>query len=168
MPRRKGGIRGDAPTEEKNPEAGGGVMVSEALGSLSFLDEVMEKEGLPLRTAQAIRQRFRERYPETREAIRKLATDDFIAKLSNLRMRLLESISDEDIKKATLAQRMVAFGIATEKELLIGGKPTHIVSVEDRRKSNELALALLREAQNRGIELMRQPDGSYAAGGADD
>jgi uncharacterized membrane protein len=162
--RNNGSVKGvhGGRTEDKDVDAAAGVMVSEAHASLDFIDEVMAAEGLSPRTAEAIRKRLRDRYPETREAIRKHATKDFIDQLSTLRKRLIDSIDDETIAKASLAQRMVAYGIATDKELLIGGKPTQIISVEQRRKLADLAPALVKEMMKRGVDLKKQDDGSYS------
>ena len=90
------------------------------------------------------------------EKIQKLrATDNrlIVEKLEDLIDRIQDSMTDEDIRKAPLSQRMIAMGIAVDKRQLLKGEATVIHGTERRAKLEELMPALLAEAQRRGVAL---------------
>lgn len=84
-------------------------------------------------------------------ALRKVTAGELIERLGDLQVRLLESLDDETIRKASMAQRMVAFGIATDKRQLLSGQPTQIMSVEERRRLTVVVPELVRELARRGL-----------------
>ena len=67
-------------------------------------------------------------------------------------LKLLLAVEDpERIKKATVQQLMVAFGVLVDKTRLLKGEPTAIYRHEDVRKLDELGTALMKEMARRGI-----------------
>ena len=67
-------------------------------------------------------------------------------------LKLLLAVEDPDrIKKATVQQLMVAFGVLVDKTRLMKGEPTAIYRHEDVRKLDELGTALMKEMARRGI-----------------
>jgi len=72
----------------------------------------------------------------------------------------------------------VTFGIISDKKLLFEGRPTQIVSNEERRALDELMPELVKEAARRGIALelppmievewreTKNPEGEDKSGGA--
>lgn len=90
------------------------------------------------------------------EKIQKLrATDNrlIVEKLEDLIDRIQDSMTDEDIRKAPLSQRMIAMGIAVDKRQLLKGEATTIVGRERTAKINELLPAFMQEMQRRGLAL---------------
>ena len=67
--------------------------------------------------------------------------------------RVLASFSDYDIATTPAKDRAIIYGILTEKNQLLAGEPTQIITFEDRRKMPELAAALQAELQRRGREI---------------
>ena len=127
------------------------------------LDGAIADCGLPARTAKALRKRVREVYAPVLGVIKDLSRDSFIAQLQNRRMKILEAMSDLKIDDASLRDLAVSYGVLQDKEALLKGDPTSIVSIEDRRTMGELSTAMVEEAKRReAVELTKQADGSYA------
>lgn len=68
--------------------------------------------------------------------------------LANLRRRILASITKEDIKKATLQQRAITYGILLEKENLLKGKPTQVIGYWDLVRMKQMLQKELAELEN--------------------
>jgi hypothetical protein len=69
--------------------------------------------------------------------------------LDSLQLRILRSITDEDIRKASLKDRMIAFGIAYDKARLENGQATSInmnVILDAVNAARELQAQRSREA----------------------
>ena len=58
---------------------------------------------------------------------------------------------------ASLKELGIYFGIVTDKRLLLEGKATQIMTVEDRRSMQEMLPILLKEAQRRGLTIDMEP-----------
>ena len=72
--------------------------------------------------------------------------------MESVALKLLLAVEDPDrIKKATVQQLMVAFGVLVDKTRLMKGEPTAIYRHEDVRKLDELGVALMKEMERRGI-----------------
>ncbi len=69
-------------------------------------------------------------------------------------------MTDEDIEKASLRDKLVASGIATDKMLALDGEPTEVYSVAELANLDELCAALLTEAKRRGISIDSEPTAS--------
>jgi hypothetical protein len=63
---------------------------------------------------------------------------------------VLSSITQADIDKAGLKDKMLSAAIATDKALLLDGQPTEILSIPQMENMDELARLLLKEAKRRG------------------
>lgn len=87
-----------------------------------------------------------------------------IDRVSELQIRILNSIDDQDIFEAELQQRMVSFGILTQNRQLLEGKATVIFGSERRERVEALAAALLAEADRRGIKVSGDAIEGWASG----
>ena len=74
-----------------------------------------------------------------------------MGELESLGKRIVSSITDEQIAKTGLRDKMVAMGILVEKHQLLKGQPTQILSIDRRQKMLELAKALQGELERRGL-----------------
>jgi hypothetical protein len=89
-------------------------------------------------------------YDRVAPHVRAARTQEMLALTGWNALRVLASMTDRDIAKASLKDKAIAFGILTEKRQLLAGEPTQIVSFEERRKIPEMLLALSAELQRRG------------------
>lgn len=78
--------------------------------------------------------------------------------------RVLESITKEDYKKASLSQKAVASGIFIEKSLLLAGEPTQITSQHDKVSTKELLREFRKKAvgKSKDTDIILEQDGSFS------
>lgn len=82
----------------------------------------------------------------------RMMSDREIIEALNRKVRLgLEALTQEKINDLKGKDAAIVLGIMIDKHLLMQGRPTAIVSLEDSRKLPELARAVVREAMRRGI-----------------
>ena len=86
-------------------------------------------------------------------APRKTDNREIIARLEDIGIRILDSITDDVIAEAKLKDRMIAAGIVLDKRQLLSGLPTQILSLDERKSLKELVPMLFKEATRRGIVL---------------
>ncbi len=86
-------------------------------------------------------------------ALRVVHTDGLIAKGKDAIDRILDSITDDDIRNAPLNQRTVAMGIISQNVLLWEGKATVIFGNDRREQVNDLTAQLMAEAKRRGVTI---------------
>lgn len=99
----------------------------------------------------------------TQTAIKEARIDNVKKLFGSTVERILGKVTEEDIENASLRDKMVAAGIATEKWLLMRGQPTQILAVEERMKLDEIAPAILKELERRGVDLILDPStGAYS------
>jgi hypothetical protein len=79
-------------------------------------------------------------------------------KLTRLQYQILESISEEDLEEASLSEKVNAFRILKEKELISQGKPTelkgligYLLQVEEAEKKEEIPEATLVAKDTQGV-----------------
>jgi hypothetical protein len=89
--------------------------------------------------------------PGTFELLRHLRTLDSTIE------RVLGGLSDEKIAKAGLRDTAIAYGVLIDKKQLLEGKPTQILSIEERRELKDFLPALLREMERRQITVRADP-----------
>ena len=78
---------------------------------------------------------------------------DYLGKLYGDRAKeVAESISPADIAAAGLKDKAVTIGILTQNKMLVEGKPTQIMEIDDRRHINELMQEFVRVAKYRGVD----------------
>lgn len=88
------------------------------------------------------------------EVLRTTTTQGFINKSNHARDLILDRMVQPDvIEKASLNQLAVAYGILTDKNLLLEGKATVIFGNDMRRDLNSLAAEALAEARRRGVTI---------------
>ena len=89
----------------------------------------------------------------TARTLRMVSTQGFIDKSGDIMDRILDSMSDDDIAKATLNQRAVTYGILAQNRLLMEGKATVIFGNDRREQVNDLTAQLMAEAKRRGVTI---------------
>jgi hypothetical protein len=77
--------------------------------------------------------------------------EDHIERLKDKIDQVLEGITQEKIDASKARDLAITYGVLIDKMQLLEGKPTQILSVEERRDLRELLPALLAEAERRQI-----------------
>jgi hypothetical protein len=84
--------------------------------------------------------------------LREVSAPQLIKLMGDRALALIESVDVNAIADAKLRDKMVAFGILVDKLQLLSGQPTQRLDISDRRKMDELIIALLAEAKRRGMK----------------
>lgn len=120
--------------------------------------EIGEKLGIKEKSAKNLHMRTRKATRMAESGLGSLAwpeqgaSPEKLAEMSEIRAeRILQSIDDVSIASATLYQRVMAYSALIDKSRLLRGEATAIVSVEDKRKINQLIPLLMQEVERRGI-----------------
>ena len=79
--------------------------------------------------------------------------DQHLQRLDQLIERVLGAITDEKLDKAHARDLAIVYGVLIDKKQLLEGKPTQILSIEERRDLSELLPLLLKEAERRQITM---------------
>ena len=82
-----------------------------------------------------------------------LDTKYFLDQLEEKLAMTLESLTEAEIKKSSVRERVVAISAFVEKRALLRGEPTQIVTHQQRQKLNDLLPELIKEAKRRGITI---------------
>lgn len=77
----------------------------------------------------------------------------FIGQLNIKAAIMLESLTEEEIKKASVRDRVNGASTLLEKRNLLMDRPTQRISFEQREKLNEVLPELIKEAQRRGLDI---------------
>ena len=91
------------------------------------------------------------------DAIREVKTERLSKLYGHNAERILNSITDADIDDAKLRDKAIAAAVLTDKKLLLDGKPTQRVAIEDTREIGELVKRLHEVMSYRGIEIEVNP-----------
>lgn len=118
------------------------------------LEDVAKAVGIPKATAQALARRLMAKGGQpVVEEYRRLSSEK-LAEMFDSKLQMIMSYVDPlTVGTASLKDLAIAAGIFTEKRQLLRGHATQIVTVDDRRKLNELMPKLLQEARRRGLEI---------------
>lgn len=95
-----------------------------------------------------------------RSRLDRMTTRDLISAIEDRLALVLEYIDEFGISGSSPKDLAIMFGILVEKRQLLLGEPTQILSVEERKRINELIPALVEEAQRRGMTIDMAP-GEY-------
>ena len=123
------------------------------------LADVAETAKMPLATVKALINRVRNHYQPVHEELKRVKDNEIIELLRDRTGRALGYLDDYSLSSASAKDLAITIGILIEKTQLLEGKPTQILSVEERRHINDLLPAVIREAQRRGHVIDVSPDG---------
>lgn len=117
------------------------------------LKAVAEEAGVGEDAARRLVQRIQAKYGKLDGELKELKTSELLLWLNDRARRALEWLDDTALAGASAKDLAIVVGILLEKRQLLRGEPTQILSVEERRRLDELVPVLLREAQRRGMLL---------------
>ena len=94
----------------------------------------------------------RKEWPQTGQLDIDVSDDAELVKLLDEKIALVsEGIDALNVREANVHQLASALNILIEKRQLLRGKPTSILSIEDRRTMQEVGLKLVEEMKRRGM-----------------
>lgn len=164
--KKSGGARVDRPMGDfkqknvDNPEAG--KLSTERMGELLHIiatnpDEVVAKlaksAGFPHHVTQNFIKRLRVQGGAFKETVQKLGRRELVEKLDEKVALGLAYMDDFALSGMDGKDLAIMIGILIEKKQLLEGRPTQILSFEERKHLGELLPAYVREAQRRGITI---------------
>ena len=123
------------------------------------LADVAEAAKMPLATVQALINRVRNHYQPVHEELKRIKDNQIIELLRDRTGRALGYLDDYSLSSASAKDLAITIGILIEKTQLLEGKPTQILSIDERRHINDLLPAVISEARRRGHVIDVSPDG---------
>lgn len=146
---------------EHHPEAEAAAIDALTDPHWERLSDAARACGLNPKTARFLIERLRTRLLPVSAEIRKHKTAAVLSLMEDRRYRALEYLDDVALAQSSGRDLAVIAGVLTDKIQLLEGKPTQILSVEDRRKLNEIIPLFIREARRRGVTIDLRP-GEYS------
>lgn len=142
--------------ETRRPEDTAEFLLAFATEPWSSIGDLAERCGLNPRTAQNLAKRIEQRYQPVVEKVRDISGKEMLRKLDQKTHMLVDAIDQDTINntagaKGGLKDIAIAFGILAEKRQLLQGRPTQILSVEERVNLSTILPELIREAERRGL-----------------
>lgn len=112
---------------------------------------IAKAEGFPFHATEKFIKRLRVTHANFKEAVQKLGRRELVEKLDEkiaLGLHYMDDFSMSGMDGKDLA---IMLGILIEKKQLMEGRPTAILSFEERRNLSELLPAFVQEARRRGL-----------------
>lgn len=120
---------------------------------LAGFDKLAKSMGVPARVAQALARRIVAGMGMMKAEAKRMSLAEEIGKVTDIKQMILEYADPVAIAAAGLKDLTIAYGVLTDKALLLGGKPNVIVDFNMRRQLAELMPAMLAEAKRRGLTI---------------
>ncbi len=137
-------------TEENSPEAAALVFDRMTEPGAKQVQAVKDS-GLPQKTVSAIIRRMETRHLTTTHEVRERKAEELLPLIQEKLFDSLEYMDEVAFSEASLKDLGIFHGVMTDKLLLHQGKPTQIMTIDDRREMKELLPDLLREVRSRGL-----------------
>ena len=119
--------------------------------------EMAASAGIPPRIAGAIARRVEDQLGVAKKEFKAMSLNEEMSRVQEIKQELLENMDVVSIGAMNAKDLALAYGIMTDKKLLLGGKPTSIVDFNVRARLEVLMPAMLAEAARRGITM----DGTF-------
>lgn len=158
---KKLGIRGnekaakDRSLEHKDPEKTAAAIVAVTDPAYDKIKEAYAAAGIPA-VGEAIIKRLRVKYSGLITETKNLQRKELSEMLGKRIHLALSYMDDKVMSEASFRDLALGTSAMVEKKNLVDGQPTQIISSHERAKLNELAPALLKEIQRRGLTLEGQ------------
>lgn len=141
------------PFEETDPEKYAELVAMVAEDPETTFVRLAEACGLGPKAASAIVKRLETKYLPVAEESKRITRDGLIDLIGEKIPLLLNGITVEKRDASDLRGIAVALGILVEKQQLLKGEPTQIMTFEERRNLNELGPAMVQELKRRGMAI---------------
>jgi len=140
-------------TESTRPELVAAIIDKITDPSPPPMAQVAREEGVPPELVMRLAKTLEKKYAKTKLVLREVKTHELLKVVESTAQHVLESITEEDIERANLRDKVASANVLIEKRQLLRGEPTQIYTSEDRRKLDDLVLTVVKEATRRGLSL---------------
>ena len=134
------------------PEEAAAILV-ESTDQFQTLKQLGEEAGLKPGLISALVKRVKAKAPAVVGEVKRLNTSQMIAQLNEKISMTLEHIDPYTLAQASFRDLTIGLGILIEKQQLLSGEPTQILSLDERKNLNQMLPALIAESQRRGITI---------------
>lgn len=117
------------------------------------MEQLAVSLGLPKTTVQKLLQRWQRKFLPLTLELRRVSADTLVKKAEQRVDQILDSISQRDLEKASLRDKAIAVGVLVDKARLLAGEATTIVTVETRKKVDELLPVAMKQLEARGYAI---------------
>ena len=115
--------------------------------------EMAASAGIPPRVAGAIARRVEDQLGVAKKEFKAMSLNEEMSRVQEIKQELLENMDVVSIGAMNAKDLALAYGIMTDKKLLLGGKPTQIYDVNLRAKLEVLMPQFMAEARRRGLTI---------------
>jgi hypothetical protein len=134
-----------------------GQAIALTAGRLDALDKVCEAAGMPAAATRELIQKLQQNYPEVFSHVGEVKTEYLLAGMDNVSRKALEALNLQDLTTQSPRDLAIVIDIMTKNANLLRNKPTHILTVEERRSVKEMIPQYLKEAERRGLTIDMDP-----------
>ena len=160
LPRLAKQLPGISKTGKPDPEAAirlagdlGAVSAETGEFNLRVFTEMATAAGIPARLASALGKRIQMNFGAVTREMKSQTIAEQVAATQQKAQLVLEHIDEVSLAGMNAKDLAMAYGILTDKALLLGGKPTQIVDFNVRRQLTVRMPQMLAEARRRGLTI---------------
>ncbi len=153
-------VGGHNALERQDPEKAAEVMDGLTDPFRRSIAQVARDCGVSDDVAQRLERMLSTQFLPLQRAVGEVKRTELRELFSQTDWRILTRVTDQDIEKASLRDKMIAAGIAIDKMNVLDREPTEVYSVAELQNLDELSAALLAEMKRRGIAIDPEPTGS--------
>ena len=153
-------VGGENALERQDPEKAAEVMDALTDPFRRSIAQVARECGVSYDVARRLERRLATQFLPLERAVGEVKRTELREFFAQCDWRILARVTDEDIEKASLRDKMVAAGIAIDKMMALDDEPTEIHSPAELANLEELSGLLLREVKRRGISIDPESTGS--------
>jgi len=136
--------------EHQDPDKAAEALVELSAREQSMAD-IAREVNLPYSTVRGLAKRLSKGMVPLERALGEIKRTELRDLYADVNWRVLARVTDADIEKASLRDKLVAAGIATDKMNIMDGQPTQVFSVPELENLDKLAVMLLREVERRNL-----------------
>ena len=146
-------VGGHNALERQDPEKAAEVMDALTDPFRRSIAQVARECGVNYDVARRLERRLATQFLPLERAVGEVKRTELRELFAQTDWRVLTRITDEDIERAPLRDKMVAAGIAIDKMRALDDEPTEVYSAAELANLEELSGLLLREVKRRGISI---------------
>lgn len=144
--------------ESRNPEGASLALEEFATPNGKSVARIAEDLDLPHSTAKALARRLQRDYVSLDRPLGEVKREELRDLFAHTSHRVLVKVTDDDIEKASLKDKLIAASIGVQNFQLLDGEPTEIYSVPELENLDKLAEALLHEVARRKMTATTDPE----------
>ncbi len=142
--------------EKRDPETAADALIELSARDRTLVD-IAEELGLNDSLVLALEKRLTHGMVPLARGLGEVKKSELRDLYADVNWKVLAAITDADIEKAPLRDKLVAAGISTDKLLQLDGQPTQVFSIPQLDNLDKLSEMLLREVDRRRLTIDLDP-----------